>query len=276
MSKFQGAILAPIPAFARHLLWKIQDLAKVEFALDAIKEFIDGEKIAIGYGKKLVDLLGIENNQLKAFHPPVGAQRDIPSNEYDLWLWIRSAEIGELVHLQQLLESKLAGLFVLEDVVQCFKYKEGRDLTGYEDGTENPVDKDALNVAVGDMNDAYAVLQIWQHNLNRFHSFTPEEKDLLIGRRLKDNEEIEDAPDSAHVKRTAQESFEPEAFMVRRSMPWSDGCSSGLAFLSFEKNGMNAFESQFKRMLGLEDGVEDGLFRFSVPIKTSYFWIPEV
>jgi putative iron-dependent peroxidase len=46
------------------------------------------------------------------------------------------------------------------------------------------------------------------------------EQDHAVGRRRSDNEELDDAPESAHVKRTAQESFEPEAFVVRRSMPW--------------------------------------------------------
>jgi hypothetical protein len=30
------------------------------------------------------------------------------------------------------------------------------------------------------------------------------------------------APPSAHVKSAAQESYDPPAFMVRRSMPWLD------------------------------------------------------
>jgi putative iron-dependent peroxidase len=44
--------------------------------------------------------------------------------------------------------------------------------------------------------------------------------------------EIADAPPSAHVKRTAQESFDPEAFVLRRSMPWTDGMRSGLNFVA--------------------------------------------
>ena len=50
---------------------------------------------------------------------------------------------------------------------------------------------------------------------------------------MSDNEELEDAPESAHVKRTAQEDFEPEAFVVRRSMPWADATSEGLEFVAF-------------------------------------------
>ena len=46
------------------------------------------------------------------------------------------------------------------------------------------------------------------------------------------DEEIDEAPETSHVKRTAQEDFEPPAFMLRRSMPWgtrlpiTTGCRS--------------------------------------------------
>jgi len=54
-----------------------------------------------------------------------------------------------------------------------------------------------------------------------------------MGRRLEDNEELGDAPPYAHVKRTAQESFDPEAFVLRRSMPRADAEREGLVFVAF-------------------------------------------
>ncbi|MFA2535899.1 peroxidase, partial [Pseudomonas chlororaphis subsp. aurantiaca] len=100
-----------------------------------------------------------------------------------------------------------------------------------------------------------------------------DERDYIIGRRLSDNEELDDAPDSAHVKRTAQESFTPEAFMVRRSMPWIEGDRGGLMFLAFG-HSLHAFEVQLRRMSGLEDGIVDGLYRMSRPITGGYYWCP--
>ena len=70
--------------------------------------------------------------------------------------------------------------------------------------------------------------------------------------------EIVDAPASAHVKRSAQESFEPEAFILRRSMPWAEGARGGLNFVAFGKS-FDAFEAQLKRMAGAEDGITDVL-----------------
>ncbi len=99
------------------------------------------------------------------------------------------------------------------------------------------------------------------------------ERDNTIGRRISDNEEIEDAPDSAHVKRTAQEEFAPEAFVLRRSMPWTCGLDSGLVFVAYGCS-FDAFEAQMNRMVGADDDITDALFTFTRPISGSYFWCP--
>ena len=97
------------------------------------------------------------------------------------------------------------------------------------------------------------------------------EQDNSVGRRRSDNEELTGAPRSSHVKRTAQESFSPESFVLRRSMPWSDGNAGGLNFVAFGKS-FDAFEAQLKRMVG--DGITDALFEFTRPITGRYFWCP--
>ena len=85
--------------------------------------------------------------------------------------------------------------------------------------------------------------------------------------------ELDDAPASAHVKRTAQESFTPEAFVLRRSMPWALGHKMGLMFVAFGCS-LDAFEVQMRRMAGLDDGITDGLFQISKPVTGSYLWCP--
>jgi putative iron-dependent peroxidase len=75
------------------------------------------------------------------------------------------------------------------------------------------------------------------------------------------------------VKRTAQEDFTPEAFMLRRSMPWSALDQAGLMFVAFG-NSFYAFEAQLRRMSGAEDGIVDALFQFTQPQTGSYFWCP--
>ena len=120
---------------------------------------------------------------------------------------------------------------------------------------------------------SFVAVQLWVHDFERFAAMPTKEQDDAIGRRRSDNQELSDAPPSSHVKRTAQESFSPEAFVLRRSMPWSEGNAAGLNFVAFGKS-FDAFEAQLKRMVGAEDGITDALFNFTRPVNGSYFWCP--
>ena len=85
--------------------------------------------------------------------------------------------------------------------------------------------------------------------------------------------DVADRDFDKHVKRTAQESFDPEAFMLRRSMPWMMSMQAGLMFVAFGKS-LYAFEAQMRRMAGLDDNILDGVFRLSKPVTGAYFWCP--
>ena len=61
--------------------------------------------------------------------------------------------------------------------------------------------------------------------------------------------------------------------MLRHSMPWAEDTDGGLVFVAFGKS-FDAFEAILRRMLGLEDGIQDALFSFTQPISGSYFWCP--
>ena len=122
---------------------------------------------------------------------------------------------------------------------------------------------------------SFAAVQQWLHDLDHFQSLAPDEQDHIIGRRLGDNEELAAAPESAHVKRTAQEDFTPAAFVLRRSMPWVNGQQAGLFFLAFG-HSFDAFEALLNRMTGVDDGVVDALFSFTRPLSGSFYWGPPV
>ena len=175
------------------------------------------------------------------------------------------------MHLTRYLEYLLSDAFVLDLVVDAFRYGTGLDLTGYEDGTENPEGEEAVEAAIvkdagkGLDGSSFVAVQQWLHDFDAFDDMSGEEQDDSIGRRKSDNEELDDAPESAHVKRTAQESFEPEAFVLRRSMPWATpGGEGGLMFVAFG-NSFDAFEAILNRMVGNEDGIADALFNFTRP-----------
>lgn len=279
MSYYQSGILAaPVPSQARHLFFALESIAALPQALDQLLARIDGASAVAGFGASLVKALGARVQGLKAFPGLTGVGVDNPSTQHALWVWLHGDERGELMHRSDELEAALAPAFRLVQMNEAFRHKTGHDLTGYEDGTENPQDEAAATAALavgeaGLRGGSFAAIQQWQHDFKGFAAMQPEERDNIMGRRLSDNEELDDAPVSAHVKRTAQESFAPEAFLVRRSMPWLEGDKGGLMFLAFG-HSFSAFEAQLRRMSGLEDGITDGLYRMSRPITGGYYWCP--
>jgi putative iron-dependent peroxidase len=242
--------------------------------------------MVVGLGQSVVSAVGASVDGLRPFPSLVGPGVDIPATPAALWIWLRGNDRGKLVHAANGLRRLLGSVFRLDEILDGFKHDEspdglGRDLTGYEDGTENPEDEEAFEAAMV-MNvdpsldgSSFVAVQRWIHELASFEAMPARERDHVIGRRISDNEELEDAPESAHVKRTAQEDFEPEAFVVRRSMPWAEGGNEGLEFVAFGRS-LDAFEAQLVRMSGLEDGIVDALFRFSRPVTGGYFWCPPV
>jgi len=275
----QSGILGPVPKHARYLMFSFEsDVTDAAEALAALLDVVDGENTIVGIGPSLVSAFNSQIPGLRPFPSMVGPGFDIPSTQYALWFWLRGDDRGELHHRSREIEQALAMDFQLKEVLDGFMHVDSRDLTGYVDGTENPEDEDAIDAAIvsgqgrGLDGSSFVAVQQWTHDFELFDAMTMEEQDDAIGRRKSDNEEF-DAPKSAHVKRTAQESFDPEAFMVRRSMPWAEGNEAGLNFVAFVKT-LDAFEVMMQRMAGAEDGIADALFNFTRPISGGYFWCP--
>lgn len=281
MSNIQSGILADVPKLARYLIFSLKAESN---PADSLKSLIKNDFSAtavIGLGDSLIKVLGKRIDGLKVFPVYSGSGFDVPSTPAALWIWLRGDDRGELLHQSLEIQQSLSRHFNLLNVIDAFQYKDSRDLTGYIDGTENPQDDDAINAAIvqgkGDGLDgsSFVAVQQWVHDLSHFKSMSITQQDNTFGRQISDNEEIEDAPISAHVKRTAQEDFEPEAFVVRRSMPWADAEKSGLVFVAFG-HSVDAFEALLKRMVGEDDGTVDALFTFTQPISGSYFWCPPI
>jgi porphyrinogen peroxidase len=283
----QTGILLPPPPVARHLEFALipgATHADAEVALARLgagHAKVDGISTVAGIGLSVVELLGLEVPGLRSFPNLTGKGVDIPSTPHAIWLWMRGEDRGELVHRTMAAEDALAPAFRLASVADAFVHDGGRDLTGYEDGTENPKAEKATEVAivadaaVAPPGSSFVAVQIWQHDLARFAGMNRHEQDNTVGRERASNRELVDAPASAHVKRTAQESFDPESFVVRRSMPWSDATRSGLVFVAFGAT-LDPFERQLRRMAGLDDGITDALFSFTRPLSGAYYWCPPV
>ena len=274
----QPSILPGAPAAGRYLSFSWRLGTDPETAKRAVAALDLDERTTVGIGAPLVTLWGASLDGLRPFPALSGPGVEVPSSQHALWVWLRGEDHGELVNRSIVIGDLLNASFKLEQNVGAFKHGDeglGRDLTGYEDGTENPTGDAALAAAFAPDGSSFVAVQQWVHDLRSFYARSQDEQDNIIGRRKSDNEELDDAPESAHVKRTEQESFDPAAFVLRRSMPFAGESGEGLMFVAFG-HSLDAFEKQMRRMVGEEDGVTDALFSFSHPVASAYYWCPPI
>ncbi len=280
MTNAQSGILAEETKLARYLSFSLENSAAANDALIALRSVVDPERSVIGLGKSLIDALGCDIAGLRTMPAQSNGGIDVPSTPDALWVWLRGNDRGELYHRSRTIEIALSTAFDMVSAVDSFQFNENRDLSGYEDGTENPEGDDAMDAAIlqndsaGLSGSSFVAVQQWLHDFEALDAMSTEAKDDAIGRHIADNEEY-DAPASAHVKRSAQEDFDPEAFMLRRSMPWVDGMSGGLMFVAFG-HSFDAFEAIMNRMIRLDDDIADALFKFTKPLTGAYYWCPPV
>ncbi len=285
---YQPGILDPVPAVARHVFFALAETGAnapaIREALCRLSPLANGSDVVVGIGPSLAAALGVSVPGLHEFPDLSGQRVEVPSTPGTLWCWVRGDDLGDLLHLTRRVQKALAPVFAVRHVVDAFRHAlgesgHGKDLTGYEDGTENPQGEAAEEAAFANGQGAgldgssYVAVQQWVHDLDAFDALAGEEQDRHFGRRRSDNEELEDSPTWAHVKRTAQESFDPPAFILRRSMPWMMSMQAGLMFVAFGKS-FDAFEAQMRRMAGCDDGVTDAMFRISKPVSGAFFWCP--
>jgi putative iron-dependent peroxidase len=274
---YQPGILAPGAPYGRSLSFSIRPEIDPTPALLRLRQVFDPDWGVVGIGEPLAKALWHEIPGLRPF-PALSSAHAIPSIQHALWIFLRAGNRGDIFDLSQKVIGFLSPEFEVSDSIETFSYAGGRDLTGYIDGTANPDAQDSPGIALvkgesGAQYSSYVAVQRWTHDLPHFHSHSQTERDTIMGRRLDDNEEIADAPESAHVKRTAQELFDPTAFMVRRSQPWASEHEQGLEFIAYCAS-LDPFERMMKRMAGVEDGLSDALFTFSRPVNGAYYWCP--
>jgi len=272
----QPAILEAPPSHARFVTFALGAGADPAAALRALAAIEHDPRTVIGVGTPLAERLGRRVAGLRAFP---GDLPPFPSTQHALWIFLAHGDASRLFDAGRELAGPLRGLFDVVDEVDGFGYRAGRDLSGFVDGTENPKGDDAVRAAIMDGRGpgldggSFVAVQRWVHDLDAVDRMTAAARAGAVGRDPETDVELDDAPASAHVKRTAQESFDPPAHIVRRSMPYGGIREHGLNFVAFGES-LDRFERQLRRMAGRDDGIPDGLLAFTRAVSGGYYFCP--
>jgi putative iron-dependent peroxidase len=231
----------------------------------------------IGLGAALAQRLGCRPDGLRALAPIGSAPHGFPATPHDLWLLVPAGSASQAFDACQALLAQLSPAFAPGQSTALFRHRDGRDLTGFRDGTENPKGDAAFATAL--LRDAalaggsFALVQRFVHRHAAFSALPASRQALVMGRERESDEEIAAAPLSAHVKRTAQEDYAPAAFLWRRSMPWGTPLRHGLQFIAFMAD-LGRADRMLRRMAGLEDGIADALLDYTAAETGAYYYCP--
>ena len=144
--------------------------------------------------------------ELHPFREISAGSRHAVSTPGDVLFHIRAERTDLCFELATQIMSALGDSVTVEDEVHAFRYFDNRDLLGFVDGTENPVDNEALEAAlVGDDDPAFAggsyvIVQKYLHDLTGWNALQTEVQERIIGRTKVADIELDDAvkPTSAH------------------------------------------------------------------------------
>ena len=141
MRNFQAGILEPIPEHAKYLFFEHIHGSDPADALMRLADIVDGVNTVVGLGPSLLHQLGAVIPGLRGFPAISATEIDIPSTPSALMCWLSGDNPGELLHRARQVNDLLSDSFLMVDCIDAFKYGAGQDLSGYEDGTENQLDR---------------------------------------------------------------------------------------------------------------------------------------
>jgi putative iron-dependent peroxidase len=199
-----------------------------------------------------------------------------PATQHDAWMWISGSAPDVTFDHARAAAAAVADVAVLAAEQPGFTYHEGRDETGFVDGTANPPVRRAADVALvppGEPGEAgsHVLAMRWVHDLDALHRLPIEEQERVIGRSKAESIEMSDdeKPPDAHIARV-ELGDDDEIF--RRSVPYGTVDEHGLYFVAFSADP-SRFDRMLARMFG-NDGVRDRLTDFSTPVSGAYYFAP--
>lgn len=224
--------------------------------------------------------------ELKPFSAMAFDDRFAPSTSFDLYIEIRSdrADVNHIV------SSKVTELFSgsvdLVEQVRAFRYLDGRDLTGFVDGTDNPKGQHKRNIAlIHHEQDAafaggsYLHIQRYRHNIKLWNSLEQKAQEDIIGRTKIENiayAEDDLAPTSHIYKVNIKDDSGQKIEMLHQNMPYGDMKIQGLFFASY-CHSAKPFEQMLKAMIYPDnEGHFDHLLKYTQAETGAAFFAPSL
>ncbi|RZG84539.1 Dyp-type peroxidase [Acinetobacter sp. WCHAc060033] len=291
------SVILPLPSnHARFIVINLKDLS-----IDGLKEQLnalfstrdrlitqhpDAEiKTSVAFGPKLWAKLYNQSPAGFKQLEPIQGSFEMPVIPADVFIHIASARADLCFAMSQSFFNGIQNQVEVLDERVCFRYLDGRDLTGFIDGTENPQfpdDRDEVALLGEDAGifakGSFVFAQRYVHDLDKWKHLKVDAQEHVIGRTKLESIELDDdvKPENAHVARAVIEDDEGEELeILRHSLPYGDGQGEqGLFFLAYTKD-LTRIDQMLVRMFGTSgDGIHDRLLHFVTAVDGAYFFAP--
>jgi len=222
----------------------------------------------------------------KDLHPfrEIRGSHHAVSTPGDLLFHIRATRMDLCFELAAQIMKRLDGAVEVVDEVHGFTYFDDRDLIGFVDGTENPVDAAAVAATIIGAEDpdfaggSYVIVQKYLHDLPAWNRLPVADQERIIGREKLSDIELDDAakPSYAHnVLTSIEENGEPLE-ILRDNMPFGDVGKGefGTYFIGYARSPHRIERMLENMFVGLPPGNYDRLLDFSRAVTGTLFFVP--
>ncbi len=239
----------------------------------------------MGFGSDAWDRLfgGARPAGLHPFREIKGVHHAV-STPGDILFHIRATHMDLCFEVAAEIMSRIGDFVAAEDEVHGFKYFDERDLLGFVDGTENPVDQAALDATIIGSEDpafaggSYVIVQKYLHDMKAWNAVPVEQQENIIGRKKLSDVEIDDAAKAsyAHNVLTSIEENGEELEILRDNMPFGNAGKGefGTYFIGYARSPSRIERMLENMFIGNPPGNYDRLLDFSRAVTGSLFFVP--
>jgi putative iron-dependent peroxidase len=222
----------------------------------------------------------------KDLHPfrEIHGRHHAVATQGDILLHILAARTDLCFELATQIMSRFGDALSVVDEVHGFSYFDERDLLGFVDGTENPVDQAAVDATIiGDEDAAFAggsyvIVQKYLHDMAAWNALPVEMQERIIGRTKLSDIELDDAvkPTSAHNALTSIEESGQPLEILRDNMPFGDVGKGefGTYFIGYARSPRRIEQMLENMFIGRPPGNYDRLLDFSRAVTGTLFFVP--
>jgi putative iron-dependent peroxidase len=293
-------VTAPLTAAAAFLVLRVVDGpdsdARVRSTLAATSDLVKNVRIGadgaafhctVGIGHRVWERVvgGPPPRELAPFREITGASHTAVATEGDLLYHLRADSTDLIVRFEMMLLDSFGDTVTTVDETTGFRYRHGRDLLDFADGTANP-DGAGLPAAtlVGEEDPAhaggsYVVVQRYLHDMAAWRGQDVATQEEIVGRTKFDGVELPDAEEGQKSHKTLCTITDDDGVehdILRDNMPFaSPGRGEyGTYFIGYSRR-LWVVETMLRRMfVGDPPLLHDRILDYSTPTTGCTFFVP--